>query len=1720
MALVLVATGVIGRAATEKTPVLLDDFGSETGLGTMDFDAAVARRIAVPADAGELRIPFRVGENPAGLTLTLVWEGGKKTETEFKTGAAPFLQADKRPGAGAESTVTKSLPYACLEVSAPRTRYFVRPNPDFYSEGEQALLRNKWNTFQDASEHVFLLSLQVVPSGVDLSLDGNYVGRLAGSGRLKEVLFPLPIETKVDCMPVRPWTPWSSLDLRSLNRPGAMTNAVLTVLPEALKARGVPLDVPENGANADVGCVRDVSPPNTIDTSGFARYHERSAFEGMPEALLMSVPVAPCTRAWVLCAAGDDPAKETAFNVRLTRYRKGGTGNAIVTTRVDLPLKPEACGSNLWCVGSVSYGGKDAKKTVPLWLAEVSLNSSEIQDVLYSDWAEGRLDFELLGLSRNSRSGVHVFAVTLERSPVEMEVKQVIQGSVFHNEEQPAMNVALRPLSSGAVVLRWDVEDVWGKKVTTGERQYGFADKDAPQELPVPLRMAESGWYRVVFSLHDEKGRPLLAHTAAFAQLPPDTRKAGYESPFGCWWQQYCHSHMTNPAVIGPLLFKAGIRRTTATCGSEELMKPWKVTLDMIPWLSSYHPPGTPALTTEEWFKEYEAKVREYRDRFPNSKLVMIFHESYDSGMGPEAWDGEPDPLTAFGLIEKAKLSSTLLRGKFPDLKIIAGNDGWSGALISQLLRGGVPPDRFDALGMERLIGYFAKDTMPPERHEASWTLRKMARQYGCEAPPTDCYESGGRGNYGMSQRRIAEYVVRDSLVGLAWGFPYIGVGVISENVNGYYHTRWGGDSILRRTPLLYPQPQYVAIATMTRVLDCAKLVRRVPTGSHTAYALEFARGEERVYALWTPRGTCDLLLKFPKDGAVMLEGLYGQPHPVAVVNGELRVTASEEVTYVTASGAAIAVTAGKRVFPQDQPPDGTVILSALADPAAWTLTGSKGVECGPYPYRWLPWRTTGKGKLDTAADPEKGACLSLELIPQGEVTELLAECLTLQATTPVPVPGKPSTLGVWVKGNSSWGRVMFEILDAEGERFLGGSYTHEPWGTTYIDFDGWCFVTLPLSDKSPARSRFYYSSSALWTGNGGNGTIDYPIRIAGLTVEMKRKALDLAEMAPVAPAILLKDLSAYGAPEDMGPDNTLNPGLARNGTVGQSAPGTGMPPGEGSAAAAALLFRDCDLGYCKVGARPAGFAQGCSIKEEDSRRFVSCEKGVKGLFANLRYYGAQNWLDYEWSFRFRFPVKDKVGLSCTLRTGVEPSPFNLMKLPALGPADKCKGISIEYSAQGFKPGVIGGIFEMAKGATWAEKGLPPLEAGRWYRTVIRAAGRALDISMEHEGRLVRVYRGPIPAGGGGLNLTSTNPIDLVDIQIREVVATDEDWSHAGRIRVEEGSPVPGTQAFRIDGPHMVSDAIRLGPGSPCILSAYVRAEKDGLPVTMIAGSKTKVVRATRDWTRQSFLALSPPASLDGDACLFALKGSVEGPVWVAAPQVERAPFSPLAKRAAQWDRTLEKDYEIDEKNPHRGLRSIRSMPDGGLMAVQERELATEESRPLLFGGWYRTEGVVTNARFLLELYRDRKYWTPMTPTEEEPRETFVVDIPSESRAWADAQTRIPTPKPFKRYRLSVIAGRSAGTLRVDDLVVRPLGSFGPSPDINNLLNGDFGEEGGLAGDISLLGAMDEDVGTTNGLLMNAGFEEPMTNGVVTSACDQPSAYGPTMTSNTWMKVE
>jgi hypothetical protein len=115
-------------------------------------------------------------------------------------------------------------------------------------------------------------------------------------------------------------------------------------------------------------------------------------------------------------------------------------------------------------------------------------------------------------------------------------------------------------------------------------------------------------------------------------------------------------------------------------------------------------------------------------------------------------------------------------------------------------------------------------------------------------------------------------------------------------------------------------------------------------------------------------------------------------------------------------------------------------------------------------------------------------------------------------------------------QGGQQLGADFWEIEDAGGDRWCsckdldGGD-----WGNqAAIDFDGWCFVTFPLTRESPARHSEPGAGTGQWQGKPG-GTLADPLKLVGLHVQTHRQSLDLTQMKSVKGTVRLKDVSVIG---------------------------------------------------------------------------------------------------------------------------------------------------------------------------------------------------------------------------------------------------------------------------------------------------------------------------------------------------------------------------------------------------------------------------------------------------------------------------------------------------------------------------------------------------------------------------------------------------------------
>jgi hypothetical protein len=1126
-------------------------------FGSILVTLAIAGLWFVQSAPGATAVPMSPGHDTVSARFKIGSSGSGTVFINFTDGTSPIrLPLRVKPqrfSVGFDSWTKRDLPDGILSVGGvdyyarPRVRRYRAKMPsgklakEVYGGRLQEDWIAKWNSLTPASQTFVTLEARQRQEELDLFLNGQFIG-------VREA--PLPIKEMVvdlkDGGEVRDAKSFKSdrhpgfhlLDMAAIAKAeGGMKDAALSIRPGTTTIAGIPMRVAESADNADIGQVKMMMGSWALECNEFL---SRTALDGMAETAHFSVPSAWYTRAYALCAVDPDPAKDPVITARLTRYGTSGRAEAISDATVTLPRSGESV-PGVTRVGSARFAGGGEQVETPLYLVEFQLDPGAIIDLLSmtkDPHAAMRsvgpyLDFEFLGklgsfgvyhdssryLDNASTSAVHVFGTTLRKAPVELRLAQTQPGNIFHNDEEPEIIVDLRATAQSTVSLGWHIRDVYGQALKTHDRKISLKAGEK-QTLPITLRMDDDGWYGLAFTLRDQDELELYSVDASFAQLGKDTRKAGYESPYAGWWFT-AHYGVRSPEIAGPLLYKAGVRKITSHgTGSrpEADFAEWILTRGMVPWARELR-----TLETPEQIAKAEDFVSEFFEKYPHCpRYAMLLHESVGEHMpdelrGIRQEEDEETRETYRKLVKTVTNAAKFYREKFPDIKLLVGNSQTASGAISRLLRNGFDPQYIDYIGSE-----IAGQTFAPEKLDGGlggvWLGGETARRFGVDRPSSSCYEFTTRMSKTLGLRGQAEHYVRDALISHAFGFKNIYTGLLTDAGNSYYNTAWGGGGLLRRNPLLNPKPAYVAIATLTKVLDQAEFLRKIPTGSTTVYALEFKRaGGKYVYAMWTTRGRARLRLQLTADTDVTLVSLYGARQQLsAKAMEDVEIECSTEPRYAVSSAPAQSVTLITREY--DGPPDSFEVANRMDYIEDWVHVADD-TSLVSKQFRRLPIRQLGHFELSQVTDDEKGDCLQLNLNKKGDVPEIVNEYTTLRLNQPVAVAGAPGTIGVWVKGDSGWGKIIFEIEDAAGTAWRTEGAYHDWPGRLAINGDGWIFISFPIDGSSTEKIR---SPGRRWTGGS---EITFPIKVVGLTVVMNRKALDLTEMKDVRAELRFRDL-------------------------------------------------------------------------------------------------------------------------------------------------------------------------------------------------------------------------------------------------------------------------------------------------------------------------------------------------------------------------------------------------------------------------------------------------------------------------------------------------------------------------------------------------------------------------------------------------------------------
>jgi hypothetical protein len=755
-------------------------------------------------------------------------------------------------------------------------------------------------------------------------------------------------------------------------------------------------------------------------------------------------------------------------------------------------------------------------------------------------------------------SAVHVYAATLGETPVRFEINPDRFGHVWTVPDVPAYTATVSNRSAAAVrgKLTIRIRSHDGSETGTQEKPVEVAP-GASQQVKLSLPVKLNGYHDLTATLALDGLAP-WTEKRSFVRLAPDTRSPrwteGKGALFGYW--SYHGGHYTPKADRHvALMTTAGARTSIGWMPNNELVKKhwarvpcgaWEVSPQ--DWARQDPPDPKKVAEFQKAVVEAYTKAREAVPAEFRPDHVYFFPEPHVStrlteGNYPTYWNApeytftpeEKENLRIF--LVTAKCAAEAIRAKFPDLKILIP---WGDALFAvPLLRAGFPKNLIDGSGIDT-PGFERLPEM--QLHQISvhrlYELRKEYAKAGIPNPvlqycegvfvPTEVGSVSWREQMDLYNRWV--------LLSMAYGVKRFYSGWFAFDCGNYYGSEhYGGCGIQRRIPYCDPKPAYAAYATMTDKLDQADFADWLPTGSLTNYCLHFKGPKGDIYTLWNLRGKRPVTLILTKDGPVQVTDAMNNARTLTAVNKRISVVTDPSVVYVTGAEVVAAVV-GEPDHSDTQPADGAKAVADLGD-GTWKYSSKRDLtyENGTFAMARFP----GKFTAEIVKDAARGIVLRSTLDKQDTVHELMPWYNILTPAKPVVLEGAPAALGLWVKGASDWGRVVYVLRDAKGEKWTSIG-TQDQYNCDDVhswsafNFDGWRYLRFELPGHC-GWDNFRKHGTTWWRSDGGDGVVDLPLTLESVIVEQRSHVLYVNDVQPAeAPSVCLGKLCVeYANPAD-----------------------------------------------------------------------------------------------------------------------------------------------------------------------------------------------------------------------------------------------------------------------------------------------------------------------------------------------------------------------------------------------------------------------------------------------------------------------------------------------------------------------------------------------------------------------------------------------------------
>ena len=805
-------------------------------------------------------------------------------------------------------------------------------------------------------------------------------------------------------------------------------------------------------------------------------------------------------------------------------------------------------------------------KSANLWLVKIPLDPGQLSSFADIDIVEIELTKQVelfrsypdpISYSYHQAgrpSAVHVYALTLAEAPVGFTFEPTVFGHTWTQPQVPAYISTLTNHMSATQqgTLEITTRSYDGAETTTQTSPVTVEPGQSTNvELPVKVKL---------YGIHEVNATLKIAERTwveqrSLCHLAPDERPTkwteGEGTLFGYW--SFHGDHYTPKAELSaPLMTLAGARTTSwipdSILDADFVRKHWSAPTGSAWHLSSQPPPtGLGYEVPPQWTAEDEldpAKVQKFQDDLVASwtaqqerfapglkpKYLFFYPEPHlsmrlSAGNIPEYWNGEPYALTEHEekrvkmYFNTAKIAAEAAREHFPDLKILIpwGDPGF----VWPLLRAGFPKELIDGSGLDN-PGFERLPEM--QLHQVAlhrlYTTRKEYERAGIPNPELPYCE----GTFvptepgACTYREQMDLYHRWVLISLAYGVKEIYSGWFDFDNGDYFGAEhYGGCGIRRRIPYCDPKPGYAAFATMTDKLAAANFEGWMPTGSLTTFCLRFKGPKGYVYALWTIRGKRPVTLTLTADLAMNVTDSMNNTTVVTSRDKQVTVTTGASVVYVT-GGEIASLQLGKPDHSDVAPPDGSLEVADLGD-GTWQYTSEQKKYFETNTFAVFPYLGRFSGEI--ADDADHGQVLESKLEKQDVVREVMPWYNTLTPANPVPIKGVPSHLGVWVKGASDWGRVIYVLRDAAGERWTSIGHPDQ-WNCDDVhswssfNFDGWRYVRFELPGHV-GYDNFRKHGTTWWRADDGDTIVDLPLALEQIIIEQRSHVIYVNDVQPAA---------------------------------------------------------------------------------------------------------------------------------------------------------------------------------------------------------------------------------------------------------------------------------------------------------------------------------------------------------------------------------------------------------------------------------------------------------------------------------------------------------------------------------------------------------------------------------------------------------------------------